>query len=631
MDPERRCPACGAALGGEVGPCPRCGAPAAALAAVDALETLPLQERDLPPEDENSIGRGFDVREEIGHGGLGTVHAARQRSLDRMVAVKTLRRDGLGVTAIRRFRAEALATAHLEHPNIVPVHDLAVGPDGALLLAMKRIDGLTWQQLLHPTSEGERARAAAMSLDEHLAVLLKVCDGVAFAHARGIVHADLKPANVMIGEYGEVLITDWGCAVAYAPGPPPGIPQPAMLTTLRGSPAYMAPEVARGEITRISPRTDIYLLGATLYEVLTGTPPRQGTDLRRVIAAAASGVIEPPEQRAPGRTLPDELCRLVRAAMQADPRERPRTVREVAARLADYRRHAAAIRLAEAAKAQLALARSSPEASDDHYRHAIASCERAIDMWPEYVAGRDQLAQAQIDYASYALATRAYHLAQTQALAAAAHARTSDRWDLLHRAEDLGAQARRAAVVERRRRRHIALLRAGLGVAVLLCGIGLVLGLVLILAQSRQLQEAARTAHRAAQAADAERARHVSQWRQLRLAGGLLRERAQAAVAQGADAEAAADAVAAVACAPEDARAHQLEVAALALAGAPTQARAALERWLARSPTDPRARQLALLFASIPPGAEREVAPALRRLVGAAAPVTVGARDPTHP
>ncbi len=411
--------------------------------AIDPLETLPIE--DPAPgavgEDAAAIGRGFELGEELGRGGTSSVHSARQRSLARLVAVKTLGRNESGNAEFRRFRAEALATAHLEHPNIVPVHDLASAPDGTLMLAMKRVEGSTWQALLHPRSDSEHQRARTTKLDDHLTYLARVCDGIAYAHSRGIIHADLKPANVMIGEFGEVLITDWGCAVAYGPGAPTQIPRPCELATLRGSPAYLAPEIAGGRIHTISPRTDIFQLGAILYEVLTGSPPFSGANLGEVLAQATSCRIKPPTTPFSGQRPPDELCELTMQAMSLEPTARPRSVRAFAARLADYRRHAAATELAEAARAQLNTARHAPDEGEEHYHRAIAYCERALEMWPEHALGRDQLTEARIAYANFALSTRAFHLARSQASSASVQARASSRFDLQRRAEALAESA----------------------------------------------------------------------------------------------------------------------------------------------------------------------------------------------
>ncbi len=585
----------------------------------DPFDTLPVQElKAQAPRDDGSIGRGYDLREELGRGGMGAVFAARQRALDRTVAVKTVLRDGADETAISKFRAEAVVTALLEHPNIVPVHDLAAGPNGALLLVMKKAEGVTWRTILHAPandSPNDQVRARTMTLDDHLEVLLKVCDGVAFAHARGILHCDLKPDNVMIGEYGEVLITDWGCAVAFAEQPSELVPRVEDMRTLRGTPAYMPPEIARGDLHSVSIRTDVFLLGAILYEILTGKPPHPGRALAEVIARAAHGEIETPQQCAPARELPPELCALSMLALDANPAKRPATTAEFAVRLREYRRHAEAIELAEAAKAQLTRARASPEAGDEHYRRAIAFCERAIDMWPEYVAGRNQLAEAQLDYASYALSTRSYTLAHAQAVSAATHARTSDRWDLFTKAEKLVTQARRASDVETRRRRHVETLRVGLALAAGLIIVGLVIGYATVRTQHRKLAEALAAARASESRTDLARYQAESSVRALKRLAPEFIARAQRAWNDGRYAEAAEDADAALRIDADSAGAQMLKTASLALCGERQRADEEAERYLAARPHDAAALELRKLLEGTHGEPTPELAARLRKLV----------------
>ncbi|MBA3685726.1 MAG: serine/threonine protein kinase, partial [Planctomycetes bacterium] len=246
-----------------------------------------------------TIASGYVAAEEIGRGGMAEINAAVQLAFGRTVAVKRLLHEITDPHAIRWFQAEAVATALLQHPNIVPVHDLTVLPDGRLQLVMKKVEGLTWRQLLHPdAASAEQARA--LGLDGHLEILLKVCDAVAFAHARGILHRDLKPENVMIGAFGEVLVMDWGLAVAYGDHHPhPAIPHARTATVIAGTPAYMAPEMANCACDHIGPRSDVYLLGAILYEVLTGSAPHRAASVKGSIALAKRGKVEQPRERAP--------------------------------------------------------------------------------------------------------------------------------------------------------------------------------------------------------------------------------------------------------------------------------------------------------------------------------------------
>jgi serine/threonine protein kinase len=192
-------------------------------------------------------GTRYDLVEQIGQGGMGTVYLARDRELDRPVALKVL--DVLP----EGTQVEARVLARLEHPGIVPVHDAGVLPDGRFFYVMKLVRG---KRLDEPGAlpEGQV---------ERLQIFLKLCDAVAFAHAHGILHRDLKPQNVMLGPFGEVLVMDWGAAQAIGG---------SAAATVVGTPGYMAPEQARGE-PDLDARADVYALGAVLHFLLTGQAP----------------------------------------------------------------------------------------------------------------------------------------------------------------------------------------------------------------------------------------------------------------------------------------------------------------------------------------------------------------------
>ena len=185
-----------------------------------------------------------------------------------------LRTDIADLTEPRdKFLSEAVVTAELDHPNIVPIHDLGSNADGALFYSMKRVQGTPWCDVL-----------LEKSVHENLSILLKVCDAVRFAHTKGVVHRDLKPENVMLGDFGEVLVMDWGLAIATSLFRcPESITQ---STSMGGTPAYMAPEMATGPMDEINELSDIYLLGAILYEVLTNAPPHFGKDPMDCLKAA---------------------------------------------------------------------------------------------------------------------------------------------------------------------------------------------------------------------------------------------------------------------------------------------------------------------------------------------------------
>lgn len=262
---------------------------------MDDVSVLPspvAREREEP--DRYALG------ERIGKGGMGEVRAATDTRLRREVAVKLLVADGPAPRL--RFTAEAIITARLQHPNIVPVHDLGELDDGTPYLAMKRVRGRSLAELLGTGQLG--------SVEHRLDIFGKICDAVAFAHARGVLHLDLKPDNVMVGEFGEVVLMDWGIARGVDGAAPFADLDSTPSTGVMGTPAYMAPEQAAG--LPVSARTDVYGLGAVLYELLTDHPPYSG-DTASVLAEVRRGALRRP--RAVQPRLSSELERVLLRAM----------------------------------------------------------------------------------------------------------------------------------------------------------------------------------------------------------------------------------------------------------------------------------------------------------------------------
>ena len=444
---------------------------------------------------------GYQVLHELGRGGMGAVHAAEQRAFARRVAVKSLLLDS--DIARRAFWAESAATALLEHPNIVPVHDLLVGKEGLPRLVMKLVEGTTWKRLLHPETEADRAKVAEWELDQHLEILLKVCDAVRFAHTRGILHRDLKPENIMVGGFGEVLVMDWGCAVALGDKPPhPLIPLAKSSRVIIGTPAYMAPELARGDGKALGPWSDVYLLGSILYEILTLTAPHREpgsvADVRAVLGCAKRGIIDPPESRIPGRALPDELVALAMAAMARDPAQRLRDVASFADGLREYLRHSQAATLLDRAREHLRAAEGSQEAeADEYYRRAIGCCEQAQELWPGFRAARRLFVRAALETARHALDGGAFRVAVRQGGAALQVARELGLGEEIKEASALTTAATTAERDREGRARHVRLLRRALIAAGVVVMVGLGVGLVTVimaLASTRAARAQAETA-----------------------------------------------------------------------------------------------------------------------------------------
>jgi serine/threonine protein kinase len=245
-------------------------------------------------------GTRYEVLREVARGGMGVVYLARDRELDRPVALKVLSSTEMDSDAAERLKREAAIIAGLEHPGIVPVHDVGTLGDGRTYYAMKLVSGSRLDALVR----------APRPLGELLRLFLRICEPVAFAHAHGVIHRDLKPENVMVGPFGEVLVMDWGVAQRSAESSPPGAPHEKGTGTILGTPGYMAPEQARGEA--VDARADVYALGATLYFILTGEAPGSGGTKAPTRTWAAYAGPRPPAVRPPRWSDP-EVPRAVEA------------------------------------------------------------------------------------------------------------------------------------------------------------------------------------------------------------------------------------------------------------------------------------------------------------------------------
>lgn len=231
----------------------------------------------------------------IGAGGMGSVCSVRDHELLRCVAMKFLGREASrNADHVRRFVKEAQITAALEHPNVIPVYDRGTDCDGNHFFTMRRVDGRTLADWIEAV--GRPAQTPEV-LHAMLASVAKVCDGLAFAHSRGVLHCDVKPENIMVGSFGQVYLMDWGVARAlserreggWRPAAIPAIDDPSppiFRGALNGTPSFMAPEQAFGYTHLVDQRTDVFGLGAVLYTILAGHPPFQGCDIGAVLLEA---------------------------------------------------------------------------------------------------------------------------------------------------------------------------------------------------------------------------------------------------------------------------------------------------------------------------------------------------------
>lgn len=273
---------------------------------------------------------------------MATVWRAEDRALRRQVALKRLSAEqSEDADAVSRFVAEARVVAQLEHPNIAPLHSLACDAEGRPYLSMKLVEGETLGRRIQRLG---RERLTPENLRANLQILSRVCDAVAYAHSRGVIHRDIKPTNIMVGAFSKVYLMDWG-TVRLLPdrAPPELIPEggQAALGYVRGeiigTPQYMSPEQANGRTEETDERSDVFSLGATLYAILAGRPPYVGRDVNVLLAQARACEIPPPELYAPGE-IPPELSRLALRALSADPTARHPDVLSFQADIEQYLR-----------------------------------------------------------------------------------------------------------------------------------------------------------------------------------------------------------------------------------------------------------------------------------------------------
>ena len=265
----------------------------------------------------------YELLEEIGRGGQGVVYRAHQKSLNRTVALKVI---GLGPwateTHLKRFRREAEAAAHLEHPSIVPIHEVGER-DGQCYFSMQFVEG---GQL------GEATRREPMPIRRAVELIAKVARTVHYAHEHGILHRDIKPGNILLDAKGEPHLTDFGLARLVEA-------ESTVTGTLEvlGTPSYMAPEQAAGETTKLSKATDVYGLGAVLYQLLTGHPPFAGGTTYETIRLLLN--TEPRKPRALNRKLDRELSTICLKCLEKDPQRRYSSALALAEDLEHWLKH----------------------------------------------------------------------------------------------------------------------------------------------------------------------------------------------------------------------------------------------------------------------------------------------------
>jgi serine/threonine protein kinase len=281
-----------------------------------------------------SFGDRYERRSLLGVGGMGEVHLCTDRIIGRDVAMKRLRDDvGTSPRALARFEREVLVQARLEHPSIVPVYDVTREGDRITSFTMKRIRGRSLEEIFEAMRCGDPKVFDAFSRRQLLTAFARVCLAVDYAHKHGVVHRDLKPGNVMLGEFGEVNVLDWGLAKLVRPGALTADEAPAdgdqtLVGIVMGTPGYMAPEQARGASEEIDGRTDVYALGAILYEILTLERLHVAEHAIALMQSTIAGVDARPSAR--GHLVPPEMEQACVRATAVDRARRYQSARELA-------------------------------------------------------------------------------------------------------------------------------------------------------------------------------------------------------------------------------------------------------------------------------------------------------------
>lgn len=401
----------------------------------------------------------YRVMRQLGEGGMGVVYVARQASLGREVVMKTLkpmpaeqasklkssgRHSAVIQHRTQMFLSEAVVTADLFHPNIVPIYDLGEAPDGSLFYTMKWVRGIPWNK-----------RLKDMTLEENLEALLKVADAVAFAHARFVINRDLKPENVMLGEFGEVAVLDWGLAMPFGEGKN-RLPLSITAGLGSGTPAYMPPELILGPLEKLGPACDIYLLGAMLFEIATGLPPhdfqmdasksanQKMATIRKVVS---ENILRSVEHKG-------ELMDIALKALATKPEDRFRTVQELQQAIREYQRHAASRHLAERAQEMVAVRVESGETKTEPqtqgyaaFQNALALYQESLREWPHNQDSREGLTDTQLRFAQLALQKGDYDLGLS-VLDTNADSHAATRTLLLQAREERDSRVRRLKVLK---------------------------------------------------------------------------------------------------------------------------------------------------------------------------------------
>ncbi len=312
---DPRCPTCGAGLPDEAAFCPKCGSPVARSTASELADPLFAAL-------EAAIGSQYEIIRLLGRGGMGAVYLARERALDRLVAIKALRPEASDAEGVERFRREAKTAAKLTHPNIVPLYSFGE-VEGMMYFVMGFVQG-------EPLS-AKLKRHGPLEASEVRAILADVADALQYAHERGVIHRDIKPDNILMeDETGKPVLTDFGIAKSVATGS-----TLTQLGTTLGTPHYMSPEQAAAD-KAVDGRSDLYSLGVVGYQLLAGRCPFEGDSAREVMVQHISR--EPLSLKAVAPSVPGDLAEVISRLLAKDPDQRVPSGRSLSEMLRSHTR-----------------------------------------------------------------------------------------------------------------------------------------------------------------------------------------------------------------------------------------------------------------------------------------------------